>query len=235
MGFHPHKKRLFAIHGFGVEEHGRHEGAHVEWKGAFTLMDLELIPGGSFQIFPRTSHPIPSVVTRWVADIAISGLNVAPSDKYTRFHTGFHTQPYNRRVQPILHQTSYTVSVAMYKPGFWVFALLSVSATAKKCSYSMIPVNISARQGVFDVSALQHNLDATTFNQNLTSIRSNFTETALTGYADVTGNYFISAQYCRPDNLKDANGVVQLLTHGIGFDKTSVHHIVATSEANSNS
>lgn len=96
----------------------------------------------------------------------------------------------------------------------------------------MIPVSISARQGVFDVSALKHNLDATTFNQNLTSIRGNFTETALAGYADVTGNYFISAQYCRPDNPKDANGVVQLLTHGIGFDKTLVHHIVATSDAN---
>jgi len=120
----------------------------------------------------------------------------------------------------------------MYMSVFWAPALLSVSAAAKQCSYSMIPVSISARQGVFDVSALKHNLDATTFNQNLTSIRSNFTETALAGYADVTGNYFISAQYCRPDNPKDVNGVVQLLTHGIGFDKTLVHHIVATSDAN---
>lgn len=120
----------------------------------------------------------------------------------------------------------------MYKPFFWALALSLVFAAAKKCSYSMIPVSISARQGVFNIQALQHSLDATTFNQNLTSIRSNFTETALTGYADVTGNYFISAQYCQPDDPKDANGVIQLLTHGIGFDKTSVHHTVATGEAN---
>ena len=105
----------------------------------------------------------------------------------------------------------------MYKRFLWAFAL---PAAAKKCNDIMVPVSISARQGVYDIPTLQHNLDMTTFNQNLTSIRSNFTETALMGYADVTGNYYISARFCQPDTPSIANSVVQLLTHGIGFDKT---------------
>ena len=112
-------------------------------------------------------------------------------------------------------------SPTVFKAMLWVLAL-AASVVGKECRDFMVPVSISARQGVYNVPPLQHNLDATTFNQKLTSIRGNFTDAILTGYDDVTGNYYISAQFCQPDQPSHSNGVVQFLTHGIGFDKTSV-------------
>ena len=75
---------------------------------------------------------------------------------------------------------------------------------------------------MFDVPVLRTNLDATTFAQNVTSIRGNFTDMALVDYATVTGDYEISARYCAPDNGTSPNSVLQFLTHGIGFDKSYV-------------
>lgn len=91
---------------------------------------------------------------------------------------------------------------------------------AKVCTNVTVPVSISARQGVFDVPTLQSNFDATTFALNFTKQGSNFTDIALTGYQTVTGNYNISAKYCKPDNDECSNPTVQILTHGIGFDKS---------------
>ena len=120
------------------------------------------------------------------------------------------------------HTSNLTIaSLTMFMAMLWVLALVA-SVAGKDCRDFMIPVSISARQGVYNVPDLQHNLDATTFNQNLTSIRGNFTNDVLTGYADVSGNYYISAQFCQPDQPSHSNGVVQLLIHGIGFDKSSV-------------
>lgn len=98
-------------------------------------------------------------------------------------------------------------------------ALLSTGAAAKVCTNVTVPVDINARQGVFDVPVLQGNLDATTFAQNFTNIGRNFTDDALVGYQTVTGRYNISAKFCRPDQENGTNPTVQVLTHGIGFDK----------------
>ncbi|KAI4236131.1 MAG: hypothetical protein L6R40_006256 [Gallowayella cf. fulva] len=98
--------------------------------------------------------------------------------------------------------------------------VFAAAATAKQCKNITVPVCISARNGVFDIPTLQGNADATTFAQNLTSIRGNFTQEALLGYATVTGNYNISVKFCKPDVEKGTNPTVQVLTHGLGFDKT---------------
>ncbi|TKA67462.1 hypothetical protein B0A49_09356 [Cryomyces minteri] len=102
-------------------------------------------------------------------------------------------------------------------------ALLSSSAAARTCHNITVPVSISSRNGVFNnTAAPQTNLDATTFVQNQTRQGQNFTAVALTAYATVTGNYNISAQFCLPSgsNSTLTNPTVQILTHGIGFDKT---------------
>lgn len=83
-----------------------------------------------------------------------------------------------------------------------------------------VPVSISARNGVFNIPTLQGNADATTLTQNLTSIRGNFTKDALLDYATVTGAYEISVKFCKPDAENGTNPTVQVLTHGLGFDKT---------------
>ena len=93
--------------------------------------------------------------------------------------------------------------------------------SAKKCVNMTVPVTISSRNGVFGGTALPvTDLDATTFFQNFTQQGQNFTETALTGYATVNGTYNISAQFCMPSMNNVSNSTVQVLTHGIGFDKT---------------
>lgn len=93
----------------------------------------------------------------------------------------------------------------------------------------MIPVTISARQGVFDMPPLQNNLDATTFSQNITKVGINYTDTALVGYTTINGDVHISAEFCQPDTVADKKSVVQMLIHGIGFDKTYVNSAQQTS------
>ena len=108
----------------------------------------------------------------------------------------------------------------MFQLFFLALSMLASFAAAKQCINITIPVSISARQGVFNVPNLKGNLDATVFAQNYTSIKANFTEKSLTGYTTIKGDYQISAKFCRPDVLNATNPTVQVLTHGIGFDKT---------------
>lgn len=104
----------------------------------------------------------------------------------------------------------------------WIPLLaLAGFAFSKQCTNVSVPVTIKSRNAVFGGTILPlTNLDATTFVQNVTQQGQNFTATALTGYADVLGTYNISAQFCAPSVNNASNPTVQILTHGIGFDKT---------------
>ena len=61
---------------------------------------------------------------------------------------------------------------------------------------------------------------AIAFIQNATKQGANFTETALTGYRTTSRKYSISATFCQPDQDTAKDPTVQVLTHGIGFDKS---------------
>lgn len=108
----------------------------------------------------------------------------------------------------------------MYALSFASVALLASSAAAKKCTNITVPVDISARTGVFDITVPKTNLEATTFIQNFTQQGRNFTNLALTGYKTTAGTYNISTQFCVPSENGVKNPTVQVLTHGIGFDRT---------------
>lgn len=99
--------------------------------------------------------------------------------------------------------------------------LLAGLAAAKTCTNMTVPVDISARTAVFNIANLQTNLDATTFIQNLTRLGQNFSEISLSGYTTTSGIYNISIQFCAPSASNVTDPKVQVLTHGIGFDKTS--------------
>ena len=103
---------------------------------------------------------------------------------------------------------------------FGALALAVSAVTAKECTNVTVPVTISARTGVFNVLIPQTILDAATFTANLTQQGHNFSKTALTGYATTSGTYDISAQFCTPSKPGGNSPTVQILTHGIGFDKT---------------
>ena len=107
----------------------------------------------------------------------------------------------------------------MFALAFLPLALLSAAVAAKDCKNITIPVTVSARQGIFNIDLPQTSLDATTFIQNVTRQGRNFSDTVVTGYQTVSGTYNISAQFCKPSNDNSSNPTIQVLTHGIGFDK----------------
>jgi hypothetical protein len=68
-------------------------------------------------------------------------------------------------------------------------AVFAGSATAEKRINMTVPVNLSARQSVFDLAVPQTNLEATDFIQNMTQQGRNFTNTVLTGCITTVGTY----------------------------------------------
>merc|ERR1712093_124052 len=110
--------------------------------------------------------------------------------------------------------------ITMYRSSITTLALFAASAAGKMCINQTVPVTISARQAVFDIAIPQTNLEVTDFVLNMTQQGRNFTDLALTGYDTTSGTYNISTQFCIPDTSNITNPTVQVLTHGIGFDKT---------------
>lgn len=108
----------------------------------------------------------------------------------------------------------------MYLSSVTALAIFAASAACKRCINQTVPVDISAQQAVFDIAIPQTNLEATDFILNMTQQGRNFTDIILTGYNTTVGTYNISTQFCVPDSSNVTNPTVQVLTHGIGFDKT---------------
>ena len=98
-----------------------------------------------------------------------------------------------------------------------VFTALIGSTLAAKCQNLTIPVSISARNGVFNLQNPTSAIAAIDFSLNLSRQGHNYTNEILTGYNTVSGQYEIAATYCEPD--QGPSKVVQILTHGIGFDR----------------
>lgn len=101
-------------------------------------------------------------------------------------------------------------------------AALVVSAAAKNCINQTVPVTISARQATFDIHVPVTDLEATDFILNITQQGRNFTGIAQVGAHTTAGTYNVSTQFCFPSTNSSSTPVVQVLTHGIGFDKTFV-------------
>jgi hypothetical protein len=96
-------------------------------------------------------------------------------------------------------------------------ALASI-ATARQCSNFIIQTTITSRQGQFKEVPVEGNLDVGAFVARFNEFGKNYTVKLLEGYQTLQGTYNISAQYCKPDSGNSST--IQVLTHGIGFDKT---------------
>lgn len=92
-------------------------------------------------------------------------------------------------------------------------------ASASVCHNLTVPVTISARNGKYDQAKLtpQSNIDVTNYILLQSRQGTNYSQEALQGYQTVSGTYNIAATYCAPDS---GSNIVQVLTHGIGFDRT---------------
>ncbi|KAF2132307.1 alpha/beta-hydrolase [Dothidotthia symphoricarpi CBS 119687] len=96
--------------------------------------------------------------------------------------------------------------------------VLAGFAAARQCSNFLIPVDIASRQGQFAEIPVEGNLDIGAFATRFNQFGKNYTATLLQGYQTLKGSYEISAQHCTPDS--GSSDTVQVLSHGIGFDKT---------------
>lgn len=103
-------------------------------------------------------------------------------------------------------------------------------AAARQCSNFLIPVDITSRQGLFKKVPVEDNLDVGAFAIRFNVFQKNYTAELLEGYQTLVGSYNISAQYCRPDG--GSGRVIQVLTHGIGFDKTYGSSMVSLRQYN---
>jgi pimeloyl-ACP methyl ester carboxylesterase len=90
--------------------------------------------------------------------------------------------------------------------------------SARKCQNITIPVQISARNGAFNVAVPHSIIEVTDFALDFGRQGYNYTQSVLQDYTTVTGSYQISATHCMPEN--GPGSVLQILTHGIGFDKS---------------
>ncbi|KAI1102804.1 Alpha/Beta hydrolase protein [Jackrogersella minutella] len=94
-------------------------------------------------------------------------------------------------------------------------------ATARKCQNITVPISLSALNTKFAIAAPTTNIAVTNFILNVTQPGVNYTQSVLTNsssqFATVAGNYSIAATYCEPD--AGPGTVLQVLTHGIGFDR----------------
>lgn len=91
-------------------------------------------------------------------------------------------------------------------------------ASAKKCQNFTIPVELSARNGVFGIPAPQNDIEVTDFSLQFSRQGSNYTQSILKDYKMIIGTYNLSVTHCAPDNGESK--VLQILTHGAGFDKS---------------
>jgi hypothetical protein len=109
-----------------------------------------------------------------------------------------------------------------------IWLALIGTTIARFCQNQTIQLRVTARNGVFDnLITPSTDLEAINFGLAASKQGSNGTAQALTGYHTITGTYNLSTQYCTPDDRANAPNsteppILQILTHGIGFDKTYV-------------
>lgn len=105
----------------------------------------------------------------------------------------------------------------------FVAALFAGHAAARQCQTLSIPVDISSRQGIFKEVPVETNLEVSGFATRFNEYQYNYTAELFTGFQTLQKSINISAQYCKPDS--GSNGIIQILSHGIGFDKTWVSRL----------
>ncbi|POS70268.1 hypothetical protein DHEL01_v211339 [Diaporthe helianthi] len=99
----------------------------------------------------------------------------------------------------------------------WALLALASLSSARRCTDLTVEVPVVARNAFFNIRAPTNNIEVTDFILNYTRQGYNFTNDLLQGYSQWNKAYNVFATYCEPD--KGPSDTVQLLTHGIGFDR----------------
>ncbi|KAK6206893.1 hypothetical protein QIS74_13381 [Colletotrichum tabaci] len=81
-----------------------------------------------------------------------------------------------------------------------------------------VDVSITSKNGVYNISAPETNVDVTNIMIGLSTQSNDFSADYFVGYANVSGTYQLASTYCEPDS--GPGRVLQILTHGVGFDRS---------------
>ncbi|KAI3399302.1 hypothetical protein diail_7257 [Diaporthe ilicicola] len=100
----------------------------------------------------------------------------------------------------------------------WAAFVLTGLSSARKCTDLTLDVPVVSRNAVFNRTTPKNDIDVTNFILDFTRQSHNATAESLTGYRTIKKTYTVAATYCEPDS--GPSDTVQLLTHGIGFDRT---------------
>ncbi|KAG6021740.1 hypothetical protein E4U41_002418 [Claviceps citrina] len=100
-----------------------------------------------------------------------------------------------------------------------LFSVHAALSRASKCWNITIPISISARNGDFGLDPPSKEFDVTALFLRLSQPESNATAQYFRDYKSVSGEYTLAATYCEAD-APCARDAIQILTHGIGFDRS---------------
>ncbi|KAI5868409.1 hypothetical protein GGS23DRAFT_28231 [Durotheca rogersii] len=101
-------------------------------------------------------------------------------------------------------------------------AAFAAVARARSCQDVAVPISISARNTNFALSPPTSDSEVTSFILNLAQAGKNSAAAIVSDggdeFVDISGDYTITGTYCVPDS--GPGRAVQILTHGIGFDRS---------------
>jgi hypothetical protein len=119
-----------------------------------------------------------------------------------------------------------SISIVSTMNKILVLAFLFSSATCLatghgKCVELTLPVTVTAENLVWAFPPLKNGYEATYFF-NLLTQRDGNGSALVAGKANITETFSISAQFCTPNKKSHKSKTVQVLTHGLGFEKRLV-------------
>lgn len=91
---------------------------------------------------------------------------------------------------------------------------------ARHCQHLNLDVPLTATNAVFNLDVPSNNTEVTDLILNLTQAGANFVQDSQTGTNQISATYRVGATYCNPGDSADASKGIQVLSHGIGFDRT---------------
>ena len=93
-------------------------------------------------------------------------------------------------------------------------------ALSRNCKNITVPVKISSRNDIFNVSLPTTDIDVANFMLDYSQLGHDLREELRTGYQNVSGTYHLAATYCEPLKGLGHNSTIQIMTPGIGFDRS---------------
>ena len=113
-----------------------------------------------------------------------------------------------------------------------VLSLLATSVIASPgytCKSFFVPIKVNNVTTIVPpFPPFKNSYEATAFDNSATSRLQSTTKPNLTS---ITTTYNISAKYCTPDIKTNNSNTLQILTHGLGFDKSYWDFCLPTNES----